>query len=81
MDRVLADAAAMPMQSYLQHFRGEFDARVVGLGSASASLGVNAQPANTRVRTARDEITPPAKRDAALHGAPGVADVGMGERK
>jgi NADH-quinone oxidoreductase subunit F len=65
---VLADAAAMPMQSYLQHFRADFDARA-------------AEPAAmARLRTARDEITPAAKRDSVLHGAPGVADVGMGER-
>ncbi len=66
---VLADAAAMPMQSYLQHFRGEFD--------ASTSLGAS----KMRERTARDEITPAAKRDAARNGAPSVMGVGMGERK
>jgi NADH-quinone oxidoreductase subunit F len=66
---VLADAAALPMQSYLQHFRGDFDKRVGEPGRVD------------KVRSARDEITPAAKRDAVLHGAPGIADVGMGERQ
>ena len=66
---VLADAAAMPMQSYLQHFRGEFDKRVHEPGRID------------KVRSARDEITPAAKRDSVLHGAPGVMDVGMGNRE
>ncbi|HLU70061.1 MAG TPA: NADH-quinone oxidoreductase subunit NuoF [Fibrobacteria bacterium] len=65
---VLADAAAMPMQSYLKHFRGDFDQRV---GEKARAV---------KVRTARDEITPAAKRDAALHGAPGVEKVGLGDR-
>ncbi len=63
---VLADAAAMPMQSYLEHFRGEFEKRVH-------------EPAYVeRQRTARDEITPEAKRETVAHGAPNVTDVGMG---
>ena len=63
---VLADAAAMPMQSYLQLYRGEFEKRVAAPAYAE------------RERTARDEITPAAKRDTVRHGAPGVLDVGMG---
>ena len=63
---VLADAAAMPMQSYLQLFRGEFEKRVH-------------EPAYTeRKRTARDEITPEAKRETVAHGGPDVLSVGMG---
>ena len=63
---VLADAAAMPMQSYLQHFRGEFEKRTH-------------EPAHVeRLRTPRDEITPTAKRESVQHGAPNVVDVGMG---
>ncbi len=63
---VLADAAAMPMQSYLQLFRGEFEKRVH-------------EPAYTeRKRTARDEITPAAKRDTVTQGGPDVLSVGMG---
>ncbi|MCD6025347.1 MAG: NADH-quinone oxidoreductase, subunit [Fibrobacteria bacterium] len=63
---VLADAAAMPMQSYLQLFRPEFDKRVA------------APEYVEKGRTARDEITPAAKRESVTHGAPGVLDVGMG---
>jgi NADH-quinone oxidoreductase subunit F len=61
---VLADAAAMPMQSYLQHFRGEFEKRV-------------REPAHEqRMRSARDEYTLAAKRETLNHGAPSVTDVG-----
>jgi NADH-quinone oxidoreductase subunit F len=63
---VLADAAAMPMQSYLRHFRGEFEKRV-------------REPAHIeRQRSARDEITPEAKRETFRRGAPDMLDVGMG---
>lgn len=63
---VLADAAAMPMQSYLKHFRGEFEKRVH-------------EPAHVeRRRSARDEITSEAKREVFRRGAPDMLDVGMG---
>jgi hypothetical protein len=54
------------MQSYLQLFRADFDARAH-------------EPAHVeKTRTPRDEITPAAKREAVAHGMPGVLDVGMG---
>jgi hypothetical protein len=62
---VLADAAAMPLNSYLKHFRVEFDRRVSG-----------AAPVEKK-RTARDEYTPAAKAEAVKHGAPSVLDVGQ----
>jgi hypothetical protein len=76
------------MQSYLQHFRGEFAKRVAvpspsGISTSSTTDGkgtTSEVTGGSRVRTGRDEITPEAKRDTVLHGAPGVADVGMGDR-
>ncbi len=47
---VLADAAAMPMQSYLQHFKADFEARVKAAKTVE------------RQRSYRDEITPTAKQ-------------------
>ncbi len=63
---VLADAAAMPMQSYLQLFRDEFEKRT------------HQEAYVERKRTARDEITPEAKREAVEHGATTAVNVGMG---
>ncbi len=51
---VLADAAAMPMQSYLQHFRADFEARV------------KAASWKERTRSYKDEITPKAKASAKV---------------
>ena len=62
---VLADAAAMPMQSYLQHFRKDFEARV------------KAKALEERQRTYRDEITPAAKRLSAHGAGPSALDVGQ----
>jgi NADH-quinone oxidoreductase subunit F len=63
---VLADAAAMPMQSYLQYFPDEFQKRIH-------------RPAYVeRQRTERDEMTPAAKRETVEHGATTAINVGMG---
>jgi hypothetical protein len=63
---VLADAAAMPMQSYLKHFRGNLIEKASG------------DKADARKRNYRDEYTLTAKRSTHEHGAPDVLDVGMG---
>jgi NADH-quinone oxidoreductase subunit F len=63
---VLADAAAMPMQSYLQHFRKDFEARIKGKAVVE------------RQRTFRDEISPAAKKLAAHGAGPSALDVGSG---
>jgi NADH-quinone oxidoreductase subunit F len=55
---VLADAAAMPMQSFLQYFRKDFEAKI------KESAFVEKQ------RTYRDEITPTAKTIAATGAGP-----------
>jgi NADH-quinone oxidoreductase subunit F len=63
---VLADAAAMPMQSYLKHFKGEFEKKMHG-----ASL-------QERERTFRDEITPAAKKSSREDNVASVLEVGLG---
>jgi NADH-quinone oxidoreductase subunit F len=63
---VLADAAAMPMQSYLQHFRKDFDARV------KEAAFVEKQ------RTYRDELSPKAKELSAHGEGPSAENVGLG---
>ena len=61
---VLADAAAMPMQSYLQHFKADFLAKV------------KEKPFVEKQRTYRDEISPTAKKLAAHGAGPSAMDVG-----
>jgi NADH-quinone oxidoreductase subunit F len=61
---VLADAAAMPMQSYLQHFKADFLAKV------------KEKPFVEKQRTYRDEISPTAKKLAAQGAGPSALDVG-----
>ena len=61
---VLADAAAMPMQSYIKHFRPEFEARL------------KEKAAVDRQRGYQDEITPKAKRMTAEGAGPSAMDVG-----
>ncbi len=66
---VLADAAAMPMQSYLQHFKQDF------VDKAKANAFVEKQ------RTYRDEITPTAKKLSAQGPGPSAMDVGSEQDK
>ncbi|MDB5103199.1 MAG: dehydrogenase subunit [Fibrobacteres bacterium] len=64
---VLADAAAMPMQSYLQHFKKDFEAKV------KETAFVEKQ------RTYRDEITPTAKTITATGAGPSALEVGSNQ--
>ncbi len=66
---VLADAAAMPMQSYLQHFKGDFLAKV------------KETPFVEKKRTYRDEISPTAKKLSATGAGPSAMDVGSAEKQ
>ncbi len=61
---VLADAAAMPMQSYLQHFKGDFIAKIKEKSFVE------------KARTYRDEITPTSKKISATGKGPSAMDVG-----
>jgi hypothetical protein len=64
---VLADAAAMPMQGFLQHFKGEFEKKIHD--AALVEKG----------RTFRDEMTATAKKITRTDNAPSVIEVGMGK--
>jgi NADH-quinone oxidoreductase subunit F len=61
---VLADAAAMPMQGFLQHFKKDFEAKI------KETAFVEKQ------RTYRDEITPTSKTIMATGAGPSAMDVG-----
>ncbi len=63
---VLADAAAMPMQGFLQHFRGEFEKKL------------HDKALEEKSRSFRDEMTAPAKEATRTHTAPSVLEVGLG---
>jgi NADH-quinone oxidoreductase subunit F len=64
---VLADAAAMPMQGFLQHFRKDFEAKI----KESAFV--------EKTRTYRDEITPTAKTLSATGAGPSALEVGSNQ--
>jgi NADH-quinone oxidoreductase subunit F len=64
---VLADAAAMPMQGFLQHFRKDFEGRI----KETAFI--------EKKRSYRDEITPTAKTITATGAGPSALDVGSNQ--
>jgi NADH-quinone oxidoreductase subunit F len=66
---VLADAAAMPMQGFLQHFKQDF------VDKAKDTAFVE------KKRTYRDEITPAAKKLSANGAGPSAMDVGSEQDK
>jgi NADH-quinone oxidoreductase subunit F len=66
---VLADAAAMPMQGFLQHYRKDFEAKIKDPAFVE------------KQRTYRDEISPTAKKLAAQGAGPSVMDVGSRQEK
>jgi len=66
---VLADAAAMPMQGFLQHFKGDFLAKIKDKAFVE------------RQRTYRDELSPEAKRLSATGAGPSAMDVGSWQEK
>ncbi len=61
---VLADAAAMPMQGFLQYFKKDFEAKIKDPAFVE------------KQRTYRDEISPKAKTLSATGAGPSALDVG-----